>query len=586
MASLPRSMSYSTLLRQYLAPDWRRAFALLVLLLVGAGLVLVSPALLASFIDAVVGVGQGNLLWLAALFLGVAVLSQGITIITNYLGTDIGLRATNQLRTDLMLHCLELDMAFHNRTTPGTLIERIDGDVSRLNQFLSTFALLLIKNALLLVGSLAAIALIDWRAGAALTLLVVVLLAGLEATRRTAIPAITRESVASAELFSVIEERLAGVEDLKANGATNYVLRCHLEVSQVWARTVAWSHTIAAVPGGVAVVGYAVAVALALIVAVWLVGTGAATIGAAYAIFRYLELMRWPIQQVGRQIQDMQQAGAAIIRLEELFSQHSTILERGDTRLPPEPRAVTFDQVSFAYPASPDEPVRYALHDLSFHLPAGATLGLLGRTGSGKTTVTRLLLRFYDPKNSSIHLGGTPIETVALRDLRRHIGLVTQEVQLFHATVRENLSLFDPSIVDERLHAVLAAVELDDWLVTLPNGLDTLLPPGGGLSAGQAQLLAVARVLLRDPALVILDEASSRLDPATEQRLEQAFARLLHGRTSIIIAHRLATVERADYIMILEDGQCVEFGLRIALAADPDSRFAQLLRVGIEEALA
>jgi len=576
------------LLRRYLVPDWLRATLLLVLLLVGAVLVLISPALLASFIDAVVGVGQGDLLRLGALFLGVALISQVITIITNYLGTDIGLRATNQLRTDLMLHCLNLDMAFHNRTTPGTLIERIDGDVSRLNEFLSSFALLLIKNALLLVGSLAAIALIDWRAGAALSVLVVAVLAGLEATRRTAIPAITRESVASAELFSVIEERLAGVEDMKANGAAEYVLRRHTEVSRVWARAVTWSHTIAAVPGGIAFVGYAVAVALALTIAIWLVGTGAATIGAAYAIFRYLELMRWPIQQIGRQIQDMQQAGAAIIRLEELFSQQSVITAGGETRLPQEPCAISFEHVSFAYPASPDvdEPRRYALHDLSFHLPAGAILGLLGRTGSGKTTVTRLLLRFYDPTTGSIRLGTTAIAAVALPELRQHVGLVTQEVQLFHASVRENLSLFDRSIADERLYAALAAVELDDWLAALPDGLDTLLPPGGGLSAGQAQLLAVARVLLRDPALVILDEASSRLDPATEQRLEQAFARLLHGRTSIIIAHRLATVDRADYIMILEDGRCVEFGSRAALAAAPDSRFAQLMRVGMEEALA
>ncbi|MBC8161951.1 MAG: ATP-binding cassette domain-containing protein, partial [Roseiflexaceae bacterium] len=169
--------------------------------------------------------------------------------------------------------------------------------------------------------------------------------------------------------------------------------------------------------------------------------------------------------------------------------------------------------------------------------------------------------------------------------LRTHIGLVTQEVQLFNASLRENLSLFDPAIADQRLRGALDAVGLGGWLAELPNGLDSVLPPGGGLSAGQAQLLAVARVLLRDPALVILDEASSRLDPATEQQLELAFGRLLGGRTSIIIAHRLATVERADYIMILEDGACLEFGRRSALAADKHSRFAQLLRVGMEAAL-
>ncbi|MBC8163295.1 MAG: ABC transporter ATP-binding protein, partial [Roseiflexaceae bacterium] len=403
----PSRVSYHALLRSYLAPDWARALLLAVLLLAGAGFALASPALLASFIDAALGAGQGDLLQLGALFLAVALLNQGATIITNYLSTDIGLRATNRLRADLLLHCLSLDMRFHRATTPGTLIERIDGDVSRLNQFLANFALLLLKNALLLGGALVAITLIDWRAGAALAGLVLALVVAMELSRRGAIPAITRESVASAELFSVIEERLSGVEDLQANGASAYVLRRHTEASRVWARALTWSHTIAAIPGGVATVGYGLATALALGLAVWLVDSGAATIGAAYAIFRYLELMRWPIQQIGRQIQDLQQAGAAIIRLGELFGQHSTITQHGARTLNTLPQPVVFERVSFAYPPSEqtgeqtEQPPRYALRDLSFELPAGSTLGLLGRTGSGKTTITRLLLRFYEPESGS-----------------------------------------------------------------------------------------------------------------------------------------------------------------------------------------
>ncbi|HAE58786.1 MAG TPA: ABC transporter ATP-binding protein, partial [Anaerolineae bacterium] len=174
-----------------------------------------------------------------------------------------------------------------------------------------------------------------------------------------------------------------------------------------------------------------------------------------------------------------------------------------------------------------------------------------------------------------------------LAALRQKIAIVTQDVQLFRASVRDNLTFFDRSIPDERILKTLRELELDGWLNSLPDGLDSELDTGGrSLSAGEGQLLAFARVFLRDPGLVILDEASSRLDPATEQRLERAIDKLLQNRTAIIIAHRLGTVHRADDIMILEDGQVQEYGNRQQLAADPQSRFYQLLQTGLEEVLA
>ena len=236
------------------------------------------------------------------------------------------------------------------------------------------------------------------------------------------------------------------------------------------------------------------------------------------------------------------------------------------------------------------------LHDISFAVAPGRVLGVLGRTGSGKTTLTRLLFRLYDADAGGIRIGhddGVDLRGVPLGELRRHIGLVTQDVQLFAATVRDNLTLFSnydagqPTIDDGRIVAALETLGLGDWYGSLPNGLDTVLEGGGkGLSAGEGQLLAFARVFLRDARLVVLDEASSRLDPDTEQRLERAIDRLLDGRTAIIIAHRLRTVMRADDILILEDGRVVEVGPRAALAADSDSRFYRLLQTGLEEVLA
>jgi ABC-type multidrug transport system fused ATPase/permease subunit len=226
------------------------------------------------------------------------------------------------------------------------------------------------------------------------------------------------------------------------------------------------------------------------------------------------------------------------------------------------------------------------LHGLSLSLRPGEVLGVLGRTGSGKTTLTRLLFRLYEPTAGAIRLGGVGLPDTPLDELRRRVGIVTQDVQLFRASLRDNLSLFDQSIPDERIQAALEELGLGPWLRALPAGLDTELAGGEGLSAGEAQLLAFARVFLRDPGLVILDEASSRLDPATERLIEQAVGRLLHSRTAIIIAHRLATVQRADTILILDDGAVAECGPRADLMGDETSRFSELLRVGMEEVLA
>ncbi|HEV2072062.1 MAG TPA: ATP-binding cassette domain-containing protein, partial [Thermomicrobiales bacterium] len=219
--------------------------------------------------------------------------------------------------------------------------------------------------------------------------------------------------------------------------------------------------------------------------------------------------------------------------------------------------------------------------DISFRLAPGEVLGLIGRTGSGKTTLTRLLFRLHDPTAGTIRIGDMNLREYRLSDLRAEIGIVTQDIQLFRASVRDNLTLFDSSISDEQIRSALEGLGLAPWLSSLPDGLDSLLASGGaGLSAGEAQLLAFARVFLRHPRIVVLDEASSRLDPGTERRLERAVDRLLEGRTGIIIAHRLATVQRADSIIVLEDGRIVEYGRREDLAADPTSRFARMLRTG------
>jgi ATP-binding cassette, subfamily B, bacterial len=232
-----------------------------------------------------------------------------------------------------------------------------------------------------------------------------------------------------------------------------------------------------------------------------------------------------------------------------------------------------------------------ALEGLTLAVPVGRHLGLVGRTGSGKTSVARLVLRLVSPTGGAIVLGdglsGTDLASVDEIDLRRRVTAVPQDVQLFPGTVRDNVTLF-AAFDDAPVQAALEAVGLGDWLASLTDGLDTRLASDNrdddgsrvGLSAGQAQLLSVARALLRDPDVVVLDEATSRIDPATQEAIGAAMQQLLHGRTAIVIAHRLATLDLCDDIAVLANGELVENGSRVALAADPTSRYAQLRAAG------
>jgi ATP-binding cassette subfamily B protein len=386
----------------------------------------------------------------------------------------------------------------------------------------------------------------------------------------------------SAEFFGFLSEHLEGTEDTRANGATAFVMHKFHSLLRKWLPirlcafmgwAIMWVTTIT-----VFTLGNAVAFALSA----YLWKQGAISIGTVYMIFYYTELMAKPIEKIRTQLEDLQKADASIVRVRELLDTKPAVRDGIGTPLPPGPLEVRLDRVGFSYEAG-----SATLEEIDFRLGEGQVLGVLGRTGSGKTTLARLMLRFYDAKEGEIRLGGVPIRDTRLQDLRTRVALVTQNIEIFQGTVRDNLTFYDDSIPDERIERVLAELGLGDWLAAMPEGLDSLLESGGGgLSAGEAQLLAFARVFLTNPGLVILDEASSRLDPATEQKLEAAVGKLLRDRTCIIIAHRLATIQRADCILILENGQVAEFGDRVALAADPRSRFSRMLKTGLEEVLA
>jgi ABC-type multidrug transport system fused ATPase/permease subunit len=630
---------YARFLARYLWPRLPLVSALAVTLLASISLQLINPQILRSFIDtAITGqaaglpMGLANPLTRAALaFIGIAITQQLLIVLVVYLTENLGWAATNDLRSDLARHCLSLDMSFHTSHTPGEMIERIDGDVMALSNFFSQFILQVFGNLLLVAGILLVLLREDWRVSLSLAIFVGLTITVLLRLANIAVSSWEQERQASAGLFGFLEERLSGTEDIRSNNAGSYVLNRFYQLTRELMRKTITAGLKVNILLNTTWVLFAIGNAVAILVSAALFHSNALTLGTVFMIIHYTNMMNWPLERITQQMQDLQRAGASLVRIlgvqriqgrisgEKLFAGELYIPLHGQARLGARPLGVVFNQVTFGYndeetnqapghPGAQDQkpeeipaaetpkrqsaqaPKDIVLHDITFSLAPGRVLGLLGRTGSGKTTLTRLLFRLYDTDRGEICLssGGrkTNIRQLAIQELRRRVGMVTQNIQLFHATVRENLTFFDPSIPDEQILEALRSLGLWDWFISLPNGLDSELESGGGgLSAGEAQLLAFTRIFLRDPGLVILDEATSRLDPATEGWIERAVDKLVQNRTAIIVAHRLGTVQRADDILILEDGRILEWGARLELAADPASRFAHLLETGLEEVL-
>ena len=589
-----------SLLTTYFSPQWRRVLLLALLLLGTITFQLINPQLIRYVLDtAQVGATTTTLALAALLFILFNLLQAGAGLALNYLGEDVSWSATNALRADLTRHCLRLDMGFHNNRTPGELIERVDGDVSELASFFSQLVLRVLFNGLLISGVIVLLWREDWRMGAAAGFYALLTLVVLQTMQRRNTRYAGAFRAAQAALNGFLEERLAGREDVRANGGEGYVLRGMALVQQATYQAAYRARMFGVLLFSVTHMLFVLATALGFGVGIYLFLDNQITIGTVYLVVYYLAVLRDPLEQIRDQVNELQQSTASIQRIQELFAlQPEAQTSAKATAAPlttPGPLAVQFDHVSFRY-AEPTEttaadnettPKPSVLYDLSFTLEPGQVLGLLGRTGSGKTTLTRLLFRLYNPAAGRILLGNQDIRDLALSGLRRQIGMVTQEVQLFQASLRDNITLFNPAIDDQQILAVLRELGLWSWYSAQPAGLETRLQAGGvGLSAGEAQLLAFVRVFLKDPGLVILDEASSRLDPATETLLERATDRLLANRTGIVIAHRLRTVQRADAILILEGGRMIEFGPRPQLATDSNSRFYRLLQTGLEETLA
>ena len=569
---------WRALVATYLRPHRWLAGALGLFLLGGIGLQVATPLIVRSFVNRATDHAQANLIDLGLLYIGAVVAQQLCTVVSTYASQQLGWLTTNQLRADLMLHCLSLDAEFHRRRTPGEMIERIDGDMNGLSVFFGEFLMQVLGGLLLLVGVLVAVWVESRLAGTVLSLLAVLALAIMVTVRRIGAPAWERARQASASLYGYIEERLGGTADIRSCGAEPHALRGFYGLARDRTWLTSRARVMEAIPWATNGIIAAVANAVAFVVPAVLVRDGDLNLGTAFVLYFYTQLLTQPLTSVSQQVQQLQQAIAGGRRVMELMGLRSGLVDGPGAELASGPLALRFENVTFGYGSDPD-----VLHAIDLEVPSGTVLGLVGRTGSGKSSLARLAVRLHDPRSGTVRLGGVEVSELEINELRRRVCLVSQEVHVLRASVRDNLTWFDDGVADAELIEALRQMQLGPWLDLLPAGLDTVVQDGdAGLSAGQAQLLAFGRAFLADPSVVILDEASSRLDPATEAVLERAVDALFRGRTAVVIAHRLATLDRCDAICVLDHGRVVEYGRRQDLAEDPHSWFGRLLRTGMD----
>ena len=493
---------------------------------------------------------------------------------------SVGQRLTARIRRDLFAHAMDLSLRFHDRMPVGKLLTRLTSDVDALAEVFGSGAVGVLGDLVTLTVIAVTMLLIEWRLGLLLLVSqipVTLVVLWLQARYRKANYRVREEL---SQLNADFQENLQGLDVVQMfrreafNGAR--FQRTGLAYREAVNGTILFDSSISAFLEWVSL--GAVAVVLAL--GGWMVTSGAMGLGILTTFILYSQRLFDPLRQMAERFTQIQGGLTAVERIGELLEepleirdhtlagpvgQQESVSENLPAPLqvmPSSPGEVVFEGVHFAY--RPDEPI---LEDLSFRLAPGEHVALVGPTGSGKTTVIRLLCRLYEPQQGRILLDGRDIRSLALPELRRQLGVVLQDTFLFSGSVGDNLRL-DREIDDRQLREVCRDLGLSSLIGRLPQGLDTeLRERGGNLSSGERQLLAVARVAIRNPNVLVMDEATAFMDPSTEATLQRDLDRLLERRTAVVIAHRLATVEAADRILVLRRGRLIEQGTHLQLRA-------------------
>ncbi len=577
------SLKYTiSLLRKYLKPYVGQVVLLGFLLVIYNGIQILNPQIIRFYIDAVFAdtLDSKAILFASLMYIGFSLIHRSVYVVVRYLSQKLAWSTTNDLRVDLTNHCMNLDMTFHNQYKTGEMIERIDGDASSLSEFFSTFSIYFFGSLILLIGVLTAVFIEKWVYGVLFLGFAFLALIAFYFVRNVSSPLWKKARESTTALFGHIEESVSGLEDIKGNGADEFLMKRFHEVSQTDFQNKNKAMIVSRTYYAINVAMRAILNIGILVVSYYLSSYLDTDAGVIYLLLTYGTNLLWPLRLLLWQIEQLQNSLANVERINEFFQIEKKISDDGELEFPEGKVNLAFDNLDFGYATN------LVLKDISFNLEPGRKMGLVGQTGSGKTTLARLIFRLYDPKSGKIRVNGINTKNFPLKELRSNIAYVTQDVELFKASIRDNVTFFDKEVPEEIILEIFKDIGLEKWYNNLPNGLETIIKSEEcGLSAGEEQLLALTRAFLKDPKIVILDEASSRLDPATERQIEIALEKLLHGRSAIIIAHRLTTLYKVDDILILSDGEMMEYGSREDLAKNPKSQFSQLLQKGMEEVL-
>ncbi|MFL5954936.1 MAG: ABC transporter ATP-binding protein [Gaiellaceae bacterium] len=548
-----------------LARPYKARIALAVVSLLGATAVALAPPYLVGRAIDEVRHGRTHLLgWLVVAFVGAGVLGIAFTYGQTYFTGWTGERMLADLRNNLFRHLQRLSLGFYERNRAGVIISRLTNDVEALDQLVTDGVTSLIQNTLLLFGTAIVLFFLDWRlALASLTVMPAMALATAMFRKRSgrayrgvretlgAVTATLAEDIAGMRVLQSYTREPAAQENF--HRVTDRYRASNMQTVVLNGLYFPFVDFLSSAATAV-VLGYGG----------WLAFRGEVSIGILVAFLGYLSNFFDPVQQLSQLYNTFLSAVAALDKITDLLDEEPEVRDPEEAvELDRIAGDVAFDDVRFAYGRGPE-----VLHGIDLHVAAGTTVALVGHTGAGKSTIAKLLARFYDPTGGSITIDGTDLRRVSQGSLRRQLGIVPQEGFLFAGTVAENLAFGRREATREEIVAAARAVGADEFIERLENGYETELGERGSrLSLGQRQLVAFARALLADPRILILDEATSSVDIGTERKIEQALRRLLYGRTAFIIAHRLSTIRDADLIVVLEHGQIVEQGSHNELIA-------------------
>jgi len=535
---------------------------------------LAGPYLLRLAIDrGIADSDLGFLTMIAAVYLGISLLGALFNGLQTYGVNWVGERVVRDLRDDLFRHLTSLDVGYFTRQRAGWIISRLTNDIEATEQLLVEGSAQLVTNSLTLCGAVVILFSMDIRLAAVTMSVLPLLFVATLFFRIRAVGAYRRVRNAVGDVTAALQESLSGIRVVQAFARETTDHRGFAAVNERYRRANMDTVVLSGMYFPVVEFLSAVATALILLYGGHQVARGAITIGVLVAFIGYLSSFFNPVEALSDLYNTIQSSGAALEKILSVLDTEPGDAERaGGLSTDRLAGDITLEAVSFAYASETGE----VLDRVDLHIPSGQRVALVGPTGAGKSTLARLLLRFYQPTLGRVLVDGIDLREYDVREYRRHVGYVPQEPHLFSGSVLDNIRLSRPDADLAEVRAAALELGIDDLLSSLPEGYDTRVHERGGrLSAGERQLVAFARAFFAHTEILILDEATSSVDPGTEYRLESALTRLLRGRTALVIAHRMSTVETADRVIVLESGRIVEDGVHTALLAE-HGPYAQL----------